>query len=83
MTSKEIADRFRKMADLIEANKDFPFGGAFVMVPPQDLEPVEILVLDTRQSAAQFYSTIEVLGRERFSLMAEDEMRKKAFGGVR
>ena len=80
MTHEEIANRFRKMADLIEANKDFPFGGAFVMVPPQDLETVEILVLDTRQSAAQFYSTIEVLGRERFSNMAEEELRKKAFG---
>ncbi len=83
MTPKEIADRFRKMADLIEANKDFPFGGAFVMVPPQGLDPVEILVLDTRQSPAQFYSTIEVLGRERFSNLAEEEMRRKAFGGVR
>ncbi len=80
MTPKEVAERFRKMADLIEANKDFPFGGAFVMVPPQGLDPVELLVLDTRQSAAQFYSTIEVLGRERFSKMAEDELHKKAYG---
>ncbi len=83
MTREEIADRFRKMADQIEANKEYPFGGAFVMVPPQDLEPVELLILDTRQSAAQFYSAIEVLGRERFSNMAEEELRRKAFGGVR
>ncbi len=53
------------------------------MVPPQGLDPVEVLVLDSREGAAQFYSTIEVLGRERFSHLAEEEMRKKAFGGVR
>lgn len=80
MTPKDIADRFRKMADLIESNKDFPFGGAFVMVPPQGLEPVEILVLDTRQNPHQFYSSIETLGRERAMLLGEEELRKKAYG---
>ncbi len=80
MTHEEIAARFRKMADLIEANKDFPFGGAFVMVPPAGLDAVELLVLDTRQNPFQFYSNIETLGKERAMLLAEDDLRKKAFG---
>jgi len=50
-----IADRFRKMADAIERNAD-NFGGAFVVVPPKDAgDPIETLILDVRQDAAQFW----------------------------
>jgi hypothetical protein len=80
VTREEIADRFRKMADQIEANKEYPFGGAFVMVPPQDLEPVELLILDTRQNAHQFYANIKTLGEERAMLLGEEELRRKAYG---
>lgn len=52
----EIAARFRAMADAIELNKDGPFGGAFVVVPPADGGDVlETLILDNRQDPGQFW----------------------------
>ena len=53
------SERFRKMAERIDHNKDAGFGGACVFVPPQGMgDPIEILILDTGSEAAQFYSTV-------------------------
>jgi hypothetical protein len=53
------SERFRKMAERIDHNKDAGFGGACVFVPPQGMgEPIEILILDTGSEVAQFYSTV-------------------------
>ena len=48
--------RFRAMADAIERNTEGTFGGAFVVIPPAEAgEPIETLILDTRQDPAQFW----------------------------
>ena len=48
--------RFRAMADAIERNAEGTFGGAFVVIPPAEAgEPIETLILDTRQDPAQFW----------------------------
>ena len=80
MTAKEIADKFRDMALLIEANDSASFGGAFVMVPPGDREPVQLLILDTRQSPFQFYANIETMAKASMVTLAEEEIHRKAYG---
>ena len=53
------AERFRKMADRIELNKESGFGGACVISPPQGAgDPIEILMLDNSADLAQFFSTV-------------------------
>ena len=57
--SKEIADKFRAMADRIEKNDPEVFAGAVVIVPPKDGgEPVEILQLDGKPSPSEFWGLI-------------------------
>lgn len=57
--SKEIADRFRRMADRIEKNDGEPFGGCAVIVPPGDeVVGVEILELDPAPDASIFWAKI-------------------------
>ena len=53
------AERFRKMAERIDHNKDAGFGGACVFIPPQGMgDPIEVLILDNAGDPAQFYSTV-------------------------
>lgn len=58
--SKEIADRFRKMADRIEKNENEPFGGVALIVPPGEdaFGSVELLKLDPTPDAAIFWGEI-------------------------
>lgn len=57
--SKEIADRFRKMADRIEKNGEEPFGGCAMIFPPGDnVQPVEILKLDSNPDPSMFWGEI-------------------------
>ena len=58
--SKEIADKFRAMAERIEKNDPEVFAGAVVIVPPKDGgEPVEILQLDGKPSPSEFWGLIK------------------------
>lgn len=55
-----IADRFRRLADRIDQNADAGFGGAFLIVPPDNGgEVIETLILDTRQDPAQFWTLLK------------------------
>lgn len=60
MTAKDIADRFRKMADRIERNADEPFGGVMLVIPPGD-EPsvIELLKLDPTPDATSFWAELK------------------------
>jgi hypothetical protein len=50
----------RRLADQIDLNDPASFGGVAVIVPPQDAgEPIEVLILDPKKNAAQFYATIK------------------------
>lgn len=52
------ADRFKAMAGLLEKN-DSSFGGAFVIIPPEGGgEPIETLILDSKQDLAQFWNAV-------------------------
>lgn len=52
------ADVFREMASRIERNASEDFGGAAVIIPP-DGEAVEVLLLDSKRDASQFWSTVK------------------------
>jgi hypothetical protein len=58
--SKQIADRFRAMADRIERNSTDAFAGAVVIIPPEGGgDPVEILQLDSKPSPSEFWGLIK------------------------
>lgn len=51
--------RFRAMADALEKNADGSFGGAFVIIPPEGGgDPIETLILDSKQDLAQFWNAV-------------------------
>lgn len=60
-----LADLFRKMADLLDRNADQPFGGAFVIIPPglevrEIGEPLTSLFLN-EGSAGLFWGTLKTI----------------------
>lgn len=58
--SKQIADRFRAMADRIEKNEGDTFAGAVVIIPPAEGgDPVEILQLDAKPSPSEFWGLVK------------------------
>jgi hypothetical protein len=55
----DTPNRFRAMADSIERNEGVAFGGAFVIIPPDGGgEPIETLILDSKQDLAQFWNAV-------------------------
>lgn len=53
---------FIVMADKIGLNKDYGFGGAFVVVPPgEDAAAVTLLMLDDGSSPAMFWSNLQTM----------------------
>ena len=57
--SKEIAAKFRIMADRIEKNAEEPFGGCVMIFPPgEDPKSVELLWLDAKTDIPSFWGTI-------------------------
>jgi len=57
--AQSLAQRFDAMSERIKHNELAPFGGACVIVPPENGgEPIELLMLDASADPAQFWSTI-------------------------
>jgi hypothetical protein len=48
----------RKMAERCDTNAGEGFGGVMVIIPPTG-NPVEVLVLDPKQNAAQFWGIVQ------------------------
>lgn len=58
--AKELADKFRSMAVAIELNGADNFGGAFVVIPPDNGGDIlETLVLDSRQDPAMLWMLLK------------------------
>lgn len=73
------SDRLCRMAEQINRNIDSTFGGAVVIIPPdQGGEPIEILILDSQGDPGQFWSI--VTHRIQTAIVALDEQRKQGFG---
>jgi hypothetical protein len=80
----EQAGKFRKMADRIDHNADAVFAGAAVIVPPAEGgEAVEMLILDSSQSAAQFWGNLQAKCQIELAGIDEKKRNTQAFGRSR
>ena len=56
----DLLKRFQRMAERMSVNGNEAFGGAFVVVPPENGgDPIETLILDSKQDAAQFWMLLK------------------------
>jgi hypothetical protein len=78
--SKQIAARFRQMADRIEKNESEPFGGAVLIMPPGDGMVVEMLNFDPTPDGALFWGAIRSKADE---AVAELQQQARAQQGFR
>ncbi len=75
------ADRFSKMAAALDHNSASGFGGAWVVVPPEGGgEPIETLILDSKQDAAQFWSLLQAKASVMIAEIEEKKRTQGAFG---
>lgn len=74
-----IADRFRKMADLIDTNGDTNFGGAFLIVPPGTADPVDGFILSDAGDADTFF----LLLKTKIDVAMDAVSKKQQYGGRR
>jgi hypothetical protein len=69
------------MADAIERNPTGNFGGAFVVVPPVEAgDPLETLILDTKQDPAQFWMLLKTKCDIELGLLDQKQRTGQAFG---
>lgn len=55
----DLAKRFTTMAERMSLNGHDSFGGAFVIIPPiGGGEPIETMILDSKQDLAQFWNAV-------------------------
>jgi len=57
MKPAEISAYLRTMADRVDANQDRPFGGLFVIIPP-DQEADSVLLLEGKPDGAMFVGLV-------------------------
>ncbi len=79
----ERSDKFRAMADSIDNNEGKPFGGAVVIIPPGGGDAIEMLVLDSREDALQFYTNIKTMAELAYNELLQKEQQKRVYGGMR
>lgn len=81
ITKNNVAERFRAMADKIDLNKAATFGGAVVIVPPNEGgDPIEILLLDNQADVIQFYATINARVTRNVNELETRNRTNQAFG---
>ncbi len=84
MSETDQAKTFRRMADRIDHNADATFAGAAVIVPPAEGgETVEMLILDSSQSAAQFWGALAAKCQIEISQLDDKNRNKQAGFGRR
>jgi hypothetical protein len=77
------SDPFRNMAASLDLNEGKPFGGALVIIPPAGGDPIEMLILDSREDAMQFYMTIKTMVEVAYNELLIKQQQNKVFGGLR
>ena len=79
--AKLIADRFRRMADDVERNADAGFGGAFVVVPPENGgEPFDTLILGASKDPGDFYVLLTSKCKTEIAAVDAANRQGQAFG---
>ncbi len=69
---------FSKMASDVDRNKDTLFGGAAVLVPPGDDEPISLLVLN-QANPVIFWASMKTLVEQK--LVQLDAAERQGLGG--
>jgi hypothetical protein len=59
MTPTEAAELFRAMADRLERNAATEFGGAFLIIPPEDGGPLDGAFVTTTPNPVVFWSSVQ------------------------
>ena len=69
------------MATAIELNAGGTFGGAFVVIPPPEAgDPIETLILDSKQDPAQFWTLLKTKCDIELGLLDQKQRVGQAFG---
>ena len=69
------------MAEAVERNAEGSFGGAFVVVPPPEAgEPLETLILDSKQDPAQFWMLLKTKCDLELSALDAKQRQQATFG---
>ena len=77
---KELAGRFRAMADAIELNGITTFGGAFVVIPPTEGgDALETLVLDSKQDPVMLWMLLKTKCETEITAL---DQKQRSQGGV-
>lgn len=79
---EKTATPFLAMADRIEMNRDQPFAGAVVIVPPDGAKTIELLLL-TEADQAMFWSMIKTKAEIRMQELANEEAQRTTGWGMR
>jgi hypothetical protein len=80
-TPHGAADILRRLADQIEKNDNATFGGVAVIVPPEGGgDPIEILILDPKRNAGQFYATIKTRLETQLADLEAQQRQPAGFG---
>jgi len=75
------AAQFRTMADRIDHNQGSTFGGAAVIMPPDNGgDPVELLIIDAKADPAQFWGTILTRAQMEVQKLQDKSQIQQAFG---
>ena len=76
-----IADLFRRMADRLEHNADDPFGGCFLICPPEGGgNVIETLILDASQDPSQFWILLKAKCDVNIQQIDQQARKTGAFG---
>lgn len=79
---EQAAERFLQMRERLIKNASETFGGAVVIVPPNNGgDPIELLMLDAQGSPAQFWSTVQSRIQLILETLKDKERGQAAFGG--
>jgi hypothetical protein len=76
--SPKTSDLFRRMADQIDRNDSVSFGGAYVICPPDGGEPIELLMLKSKD-VAQFWGAVDAMVKMVMSDLDDKSRNQQAF----
>lgn len=80
LSPEAVAQLFDDMAAKIRLNKDNSFGGAFVIIPPEEGgAPIVTLILDSKQDPGQFFTLLKVKAEAQITMLDVARRNQSAF----
>ena len=79
--SQSTAALLRELADRITANEGAPFGGAFLVAPPEGGGDIlSTLIIDSRVDPAQFFALLKTKCEMALNELLDQQRNQTAFG---